>query len=325
MPNRVRFDGRAERFYEVWYFIFNDLASGDGFWIRYTLLNPLDSRPEAGAALWFAYTCKANPARSIAIQRAVGGDFTAPPGEFTIRIGGATLEEGALRGGLEADGHSASWELRYQAAPEPHYYFGERLRRLTARRTSVTLPNPRILLSGQVSVDGRTIDVSAAPGHQAHHWGVERAPRWLWGHCCAFENEQAVLELLAPEGPGGITVTFLNLHTAEWSLRCDGIPSLLRNRSAAGLGFWRFTGYGGERRIVADISVNPEHVQRFVYTSPGYRSSECWNTQVGDCLVRVTRGSSTLEKVLWARGTAAAEIHDERPERIPYAAWRGRT
>ena len=201
MPNRVRFDGTARRFYEVWYFIFNDPASGDGFWIRYTLLNPLDEHPEAGAALWFAHTCRRDPDRSVAIRRNFApGDFEARAGTAAVRIGGATFEEGGVRGGFESAGHSVSWDLRYEPSPQPHYYFGDVLRRLSARRTSVTLPNPQIFLSGDVTIDGRPIHVARGPGHQAHHWGVERAPRWLWGHCCAFDDDPAaVLELLAPE------------------------------------------------------------------------------------------------------------------------------
>src|SRR5213079_1779361 len=86
---------------------------------------------------------------------------------------------GRVRGGFESAGHSVSWDLRYEPSPQPHYYFGDVLRRLSARRTSVTLPNPQIFLSGDVTIDGRPIHVARGPGHQAHHWGVERAPRWL--------------------------------------------------------------------------------------------------------------------------------------------------
>lgn len=327
MPNRVRYDGQAERFYEVWYTIFADRLSGDGFWIRYTLLNPTDSHPQAGAALWFAHTCRSDPGRSLAIQRTFArGSFEAPTGEARCRIGEGLFEEGVFRGALEAEGHSVSWDLRYDPAPAPHYYFGSLLQRLSEARTSVTIPNPRILLSGRVVIDGRALEVDQAPGHQAHHWGVARAPRWIWGHCCAFEDENAVIELLAPEGPGGVTLTFLNLYTPDQDYLCNGPDSLLFNRSACGLGFWRFEGYTGRHQVIAEISVDPKLVQKFVYHAPTYRASECWNTQVGDCLVRIYRGASagsqTLERVFRARGTAAAEVHDERPERIPYTAWR---
>jgi len=325
VPNRVRFDGLAERFYEVWYFIFNEPASGDGFWIRYTLLNPLDSHPSAGGALWFAHTRKADPTRSIAIQRDFGRDgLDAAPGATEITVGGALLREGALRGGFEAGGHRVAWDLAYDPNAEPHYYFGPWLRRIAERRTSVTLPNPQIRLSGTVTIDGETHAVDRAVGHQAHHWGVRRAASWLWGHCCAFdEDESAVLELLAPEGPGGIPFTFLHLHTARHRYFADGLSSVA-HRSVATLGAWRFEGLTAEHRIVVDVSVDPRFVQRFIYLSPDYRKSECWNTQVGDCLVRVFSRRSAGDELRFAlrsRGKAAAEIHDERPERIPYAVW----
>jgi hypothetical protein len=138
-----------------------------------------------------------------------------------------------------------------------------------------------------------------------------------------------VLELLAPEGPAGVTPTFLNLYTAQGEYRSTAIESLLFNRSACGLGFWRFEAYAGGKRIVVDVTVDPRFVQRFVYHSPTYQPSECWNTQVGDSLVRIYRGSrpasQKLERVLRACGTTAAEVHDERPERLPYPAWRSET
>lgn len=322
MPNRVRFDGASRRFYEVWYAIFNDLASGDGFWIRYTLLNPLDSHPEAGAGLWFGYTCKALPEASLAIRKTFPrGSFEASHGASRITIGDALFEEGRLRGGFSAAGRSVAWNLEYPPASEPHFYFGPLIRRFAESRTSVTLPGPRIELSGTVTVDGRTVAVERGPGHQAHHWGVERTPRWLWGHCCAFEEDDAVLEVLAPQGPAGLSVTFVNFRTRDRSYLASDLASLVRNRSCAGLGFWRFEGFTGRRRIVADVTVDPRHVMKFVYTSPSYRTSECWNTQVGDCLVRIYE-RERLERVFRARGTAAAEVHDERPERLAYPAWR---
>jgi len=324
MPNRVRFDGTAQRFYEVWYTIFNDLRSGDGYWIRYTLLNPLDSHPEAGAALWFAYTCRADPSQSFAVKRGFPrGEFEAPPAGTRVQIGSAILENGRFSGELEAEGRSVKWDLHYTPAPEPHYYFRGAIRRFAERRNSVTLPNPRIFLSGDVRVDGQRAAIQDAPGHQAHHWGVERARSWRWAHCCAFENEEATLELLSGEGPGGIEVTFVNLYTHDEVVRCDALGSLLRNSCVCGLGFWKFEGWSDGRRVVADLHVDPVYVQKFVYVSPAYRSSECWNTQTGDGLVRVYGRDGRVERTLRARGTVAAETHDERLDRIPYRSWSG--
>jgi hypothetical protein len=325
MPNRVRFDGSAKRFYEVWYTIFNDLGSGDGFWIRYTLLNPLDDHPKAGAALWFGYTCKADPSRSMTSMRTFpAGSFEASPGADRVRIDRALLEPGIFRGAFTEGGHEVAWDLAYEPSAEAHHYFGPLLRRLTARRTSVTIPNPRILLSGEITIDDRSLTIRNAPGHQAHHWGAQRAPRWIWGHCCAFEDDSTVLEVLAAEGPAGITVTFVNLWTAEGALLCNGADGVAYNRSSSGLGWWQFEGWKGREQVVAEVRVDPRHVAKFLYTSPDYATSECWNTQVGDCLVRwygAESGGRRLRRVLRAHGTAAAEVHDERPERIAYRAW----
>jgi len=325
MPNRPRWDGTTPRFYEVWYFIFTDRATGDGVWIRYTVLNPLASDPAAGATLWLGYTCAADPDRNIAISRTYKlPDFAIAPGAFDLRIGEATLREGALRGSFEAEGRSVGWDLAYVPNVTPHYFFGPRLRRLAERRSSATVPNPQIELAGTVRIDGRVLHVRG-PGHQAHHWGSERAPRWLWGHCSAFvEDDRAIVELLAPQLPGGATPTFVTLHTADGVTACTGGVGLLRNRASAGLGFWQFTGHRGRTRIVVDITVDPRRVQKFVYTSTRLRLSDCWNTQTADCLVRVYEGRhrhEALARVLHARGTAAAEVHDERPERIAYPAW----
>src|SRR5262249_52048082 len=130
-------------------------------------------------------------------------------------------------------------------------------------------------------------------------------------------------ELLAPEGPAGISAAFLHLHTSRARYLADGLASV-HNRAVASLGAWRFEGFTSEHHIVADVCVEPRFVQRFVYRSTAYRASECWNTQVGDCLVRVfsRSGDGSLELTLRSHGKAAAEIHDERPERIPYAAWK---
>ncbi|MGH7803089.1 MAG: hypothetical protein ACREQJ_01975 [Candidatus Binatia bacterium] len=323
MPNRVRFDGTARRFYEVWYFIFNDSVTGDGYWIRYTLLNPLDDDPAAGGTLWFAFTDRDDGGRGVAVKsRFPRESLNVAPGEFRVRIGGASLEDGRLAGGFSADGHEIAWDLAYEPGGEPHFYFGESLRRLTEARSSVTVPNPRIELRGTVTIDGRRAEIARAIGHQAHHWGVEQSPRWIWAHCCDFEeDDRAVLELLSARGPAGVTATFVNLYTKDRAVLCSGPRSLLRNRATSGLGYWRFEGTASEGRIVAEIRVDPADVRGFVYTATDYRRSECWNTQVGDCLVRVYEPSGALVRVLRARGRAAAEIHDSDVARIPYRLW----
>lgn len=328
MPNTPRWDGTRSKFYEVWYFIFTDRETGDGYWIRYTLLNPLDSHPAAGGTLWFGYTCRRNPDLNLAISKTFGAsEIRVAQGALDLSIGPATLREGALSGAFGAYGKRVDWDLSYRPASNPHYFFGGPLRALTQGRSSVTIPNPKIFLSGRLSVNGSTRTIRAAPGHQAHHWGTERAARWLWGHCCNFEEDEgAVVELLSAGVPGGLDLTFANLYASDCKIEASGVSDLFFNRARAGLGYWSFEAYQGPFKLLVDVQTDPRLVLKFVYTSPTYATSECWNTQIGDCLVRLYQRPSRLGrfklcKVLRAYGCAAAEIHDVCLDNIPYPAW----
>jgi hypothetical protein len=336
--NRVRWDGGPRPFYEVWYAIFVDRATGDGFWIRYTLLNPLDSALHAGATAWFAYTCRADPARSFAVTRHFGGGaFHVEPGGEELRFGdgdGASAAGSAdaciwtshgISGSIAAGGHQARWELRFDddgGRGETHLLLPQSLRRVSERRSTLTIPRPQAALTGRISVDGRAVDLVRAPGHQAHHYGPERAVAWDWGHCAHFEEDRsAVVEVLAPLLAGGrLKPTFVHLHTAQHVYRCERTADLLRNRSSAGLGWWRFVGHDEGRRIEVEFASDPARVLPFTYHSTAYAPSRCWNTQTAECLVRVLEsGRETL--LLRSRGLGSAEMHRSDLRDLPYERW----
>jgi hypothetical protein len=342
--NRVRWSGEPGPFYEVWYVIAVEPRSGDGLWIRYTLLNPTDAHPAAGATAWFAWTCRREPERSFAITRHFApGSFVAAPGTGGLVLGepespsGSASEPAAAQpclwddagfsGAIASGEHRVRWELRFgeSSAQEAHLLMPPSLRRFTDRRAILTIPRPRLSLEGTVEIDGRAIEIAAAPGHQAHHYGRERAAGWDWAHCAHFEEDpSAVVEALAPQlGGGRVQPSFLHLHTAERVYRCEGAADLLRNRAAAGLGWWRFTGHEGGVRVVAEFSAATELVLPFTYHSTAYVESRCWNAQIADCLVRVFEGDRPT-RVLRCRGKAAAEMHRTALAELPYEAWHTR-
>jgi hypothetical protein len=309
MPNAVRWDGKAKRFYEVWYFIVQRPETGEAFWIRYTLLNPLDTHPAAGGTLWFAYARKGDLQAGFSIQCTWPGTaLRARTGAFDVAIGDATLTDGKLRGALEAAGHRVSWDLAYAREGNVHYYFGPLLRRLMERKTSVTLPNPLAHFRGRVVMDGREIALEDAPGHQAHHWGRERARGWRWAHCAAFPHAPgAILEALSADKPPLPTMTFLRLATGDEMIDRTSILAALRNRSEVGLGTWRFTAGAGGERLEVELSCDPRSLLRLVYHSPRYEISHCYNSPVADARVRVFRGGAVLRELV-ATGTANAEV-----------------
>jgi len=348
--NAVRWDQGADPFYEVWYLIAVEPSTGDGLWIRYTLLNPLEHRAGAGATLWFGYTCRADPRRSIAITRTFPtGTFTASQGRFDLALGAVSEARrseaehrvsdaseprptaswrdlrlaGEIPSGPDTGGRSASWELTI--TPESHEVdrlMPAWLRAISDRRTALTIPYPRLTVDGEVTIDGQSFAVRGAGGHQAHHWGRARADAWDWAHCAHFEGDPtAVLEALAPVLPGGIRLTFLQLRLGDRVYRCDRLWDVARNRSAAGLGWWHFVAHDGATRIEADLTCAPERMLAFTYLSPSYAASRCWNTQIGDCLVRVFDSDGREQRSLRSRGRAAAEMHRSRRNELPYESW----
>src|SRR5262249_17336913 len=127
--NRVRWSGQAGPFYEVWYVIAVEPSSGDGLWIRYTLLNPSDTHAEAAATAWFAWTCRGAPQRSFAITRHFApGSFVAPPGAGDLVFGApgsatgqpadptalepCLWDDAGFSGAIAAGPHRVRWRLR---------------------------------------------------------------------------------------------------------------------------------------------------------------------------------------------------------------------
>lgn len=315
MPNRVRWDGQAGPFYEVWYLIIQRPATGEAFWIRYTLLNPRDDHPQAGGGLWFAYARRGDPGAGFAIHRVFPGSaLGATLGGVDLTIGGAVLAPGRLTGSFEAEGHHVSWDLRYEECGEPHTYFGPMLRRVMERRTSVTVPNPRAFFTGRIELDGREVDLSGDVGHQAHHWGRERAKGWRWAHCAFFHHApEAVLEVLSADKPPLPNLTFLRLADSGGGIEATSLFRALRNHAEVERGVWRFSGQSWTQRLDVELSADPRSLLRFVYHSPRYEVSYCYNSPVADAHVRLFRRSSPfasweLTRELRAEGTANAEV-----------------
>jgi hypothetical protein len=315
VPNRVRWNGERGPFYEVWYFIIQRPATAEAFWIRYTLLNPRDAHPEAGGGLWFAYARRGDPGAGFAIHRSFpGSTLKALPGSVDLAIGEARLGPGRLKGGFDAQGHSVSWDLEYEESAEPHYYFGPLLRGVLEKKTSVTLPNPRSFFRGMVAFDGREAALSGEVGHQAHHWGRERARGWRWAHCAFFPSAPAaIFEALAADKPPLPTLTFLRLADGEGTMDATSLLAALRNRAEVERGIWRFAGQSSRQRLEVEISADPRSLLRFAYHSPRYELSYCYNSPVADAQLKLYRRGSPfaswqLARELSAEGTANVEI-----------------
>lgn len=312
--NQLRWDGRKPGFYEVYYLKVNDPRVGIAAWLRYTLLAP--QRGDPVAEIWGFFFHRNQPAENAGLKATYPWSETRVeqiPFRFATRS--AELTHAEARGELVGGGRRLRWDLRW----EPN---AATVRLLPFRwmyegpfpRTKVLSPNFDIRLSGFLEVDDRVYPLAGAPGQQAHLWGTRHAARWVWGHCNAFvEDAEAVFEGLSAQIQlGPLPLPMLTLFVLRLDGRMifmNGLSAMIRNRSQAEIGVWRFAGQGPGIRIQGEASTSLEHLVGAIYTDPDGSRRWCHNTKVGDLRLTIHQRSEGgwHRKELTAPGTCALE------------------
>ena len=70
--------------------------------------------------------------------------------------------------------------------------------------TTVLSPNPRVPLSGTVTIDGETLTFDRAVAGQTHLWGKKHAYSWTWGRCAEFGGAQSAAAGLPSGSSAGL-------------------------------------------------------------------------------------------------------------------------
>lgn len=299
--------------YEVWYLTLTHQATGDGFWIRYTLEAPgghgAGAHGPPYAALWFARgSRRPEGGGTFGVHRRFPiADLRAGTGPFQLHLGSAEFADdrqaqGRLRGALVGAGHDVSWDLTFRPnsgvhrhMPDFAYLGGGRL-----VDTVVQAPNLSVLLSGVIQVDGQTYTCQDEPGGQSHLWGKKHAYSWAWAHCNAFEDgpehERAVFEALTAQvrrGPVALPrLTMLTVYPDGLSgeeLAFRGALQLLRNRSAYDPLSYHLVAEDDRARVEGTLSARHEDLVLTEYEDPDGEPAYCHNTVVGGCEVLIQR------------------------------------
>src|SRR5215470_762861 len=152
--NHMVWTRSAEKHYEVWYVTFNDLPTGTGFWIRYTLESPTHEPPYV--ELWFAAFDGRDPRKNVAVRKRFSiADLEAAASPFAVRIGDAVLHHDGARGAIRGAGHDVEWDLAWLPSERTHLYLPGVIYRTSFADTRVVSPNLDVPLRGRVVVDGR--------------------------------------------------------------------------------------------------------------------------------------------------------------------------
>ncbi len=301
--------------YEVWFLTLTDPASGKGFWVRSTLLNPVKGRGEPEAGVWFATFDRADPAGTFGIHRTEAAAEVDPDG-FSVRIGKAEMGTGFARGELEGGGHSVRWDLSYPTGEPTNRLLPDLLYRGSLAPTKPYSPNPSTTVSGTVTLDGRDLRLDAASGQQGHLAGERHAERWAWASCSDFDGEEATVHALTAQGRRGpLTTPYSTFVSIRWQGRWIHLSKLSRKRDF-GLGTWRIDLSTRRHRLTGRIEAPAAHMIRARYQDPDGVPRFCHNSEIASArLALFERRAGGFEEValLESRGTAHAEWAGRTP------------
>jgi hypothetical protein len=324
IDNRMVWDQRRAGRYEVWYSTFNHLRTGTGFWIRYTIDAPTPGHGSPTCQLWFAFFDVEHPERNLALNRKIPlGELEVAYEPFSVRMGTAVLKGGELKGQLEGDTHTVSWDLAFAPSSFTHRHLPDFVYRAEWADTKVLSPNLMIHLNGRVKVDDRTFEFDGDPGCQTHLYGRKHAHSWAWSHCNAYrEDPTACLETLTVrlKKLGLVTppLTFFSLYLGGEVYHFRELTMTPFTRGRWETGQYRIFGVGRRVRIAAVLKCRPEDLVLAQYSDPDGEPCFCHNTEVASAAVTVwTRRSLTAPFKKLCRLTAEAAAHFEYAGRLP--------
>ena len=323
--NALRFTGKEDNHYDLYFVTFNDLESETGYWIRYTLYAPLRRLDRTYVEAWFTFFDRRAPEANFGLyERFPLGALEHAAAPFRLAIGPNELTNGVCRGRREGSGHKARWDLRFEPQQVPFLHFPVSVYTTGQVVAALLMTHYDTRFSGTIDVDGRRIELKGAPGEQGHTWGPKHAHHWLWAHCTHFEDSGAPagLELLSVPAKKDATskepahFVSVQLDGREHRLMSVFDRSKIVNDWRPGL--WRIEAEGETLRVVAEVRARLEDLAEGKYTDPDGEEFYCVACEVADLDARVyLRENSGAEwrpaRELRSRGTTHAEWGDWFP------------
>jgi hypothetical protein len=327
MPKRwndLQWNGRPGH-YEVYYLTFTDTASEIGFWIRYTMVAPLEETGDAATcSLWFCAMDRRNPEANVGRKISFPvSELTADRNPFRLSVDGAWLSNEGMAGSIEEGGERVAWDLVWRPRLDAYGHVHPILRGTKIAKTILFLPHPDLEVSGTVDLAGRRIEISEARGGQAHLWGSKHASRWAWAHCNDFPGHTDAfvdgVSVFVPRfgrelGPNTPVVGRLGGK----DLRSTNPVAVRNNPSDFDLTSWNFEARGRGMKVTGAVTARKEDLVGVTYHDPDGDLAYCYNTEVADMRLEVferARPRAEWEKTdeLRADGRAHFEYAQREP------------
>lgn len=302
--NALRFAG-AGGHVESYFFRANDPARPRAFWLKQTILAPLDGQPVAES--WFIWF-DGEKNRTIA-QRATQPFEQAHfvgSGETSIHLetSAITVElapEGSARGQLDAPEGRVAFDVRWRPSPSPiakplSIFPLKLLRTGPFPKSKLLTPLPAIDFSGRLELPGETVDFSGWPGMQGHNWGKEHAFEYAWGQCL-FPKDDAMVEgftgRVRVAGRTTPRISAMVVRRGGRTYRFDTIFDTWRQQASVDLDRWSLTLRGGDGEATLTMDAAKRPMICLGYGNPNGEPSYCFNSKLAtvDLTVRPSDGA----------------------------------
>jgi len=277
--NVLRWNGERG-FYEVYYIKFNHIASATAYWLRYTLIIPLNGEPMA--ELW-AICFQPRISKILAFKESFlisSAEFSKQ--RFYFRIKAAEISNHYARGKVESGNNYIQWDLTYEPGIYTFYHYPSLIMyKLPIPKTKVLSPNFDIRINGTVVVNGKEYVCRGEPGQQTHIWGTKHAEEWVWANCNAFMDSDAIFEGLSARVKVGSFVTptltplYVRFNGKDYYM--NGLFRSYRNASLINTPEWSFIGRCGRFRFDGEAWGDIKNFAGVEYTDPdGEKLTQRW-------------------------------------------------
>jgi len=303
--------GSSRGHYESWFLRANHPSRGVAFWIRYTIFVPQGRPQDAIGELWAIYFDGERRLIRAAKGEIPIGDCQFARHELEVRIGGATLETGTLRGSASG-AHQIRWALRYRGGGTPMVFLPERTYEARWPAAKALCTRPQVVFDGVLEVDGEAVAIDGWVGSENHNWGSRHTDTYAWGQVVGFDDApEAFLECatarlkMGPFWTPPMTVVCLRFEGRD-----DRLNSKLQMFRAKG-GWkdfdWHFDSAQAGVRIRGRIHAAPADFVSLTYYNPPGGIHTCLNSKLAGCEVTLERPGK-LPVTLTTRHRAAFEI-----------------
>lgn len=324
--NASRFrPGESGGLYESYFLRGNHPERPLAFWIRYTIFCPKGRPQEAQGELWAIYFDGETSKVSAVKESRPITECQFSRDCLDVRIGSATLTDGALDGRAASAEHAVSWRLTFAGGGAPLLLLPEAMYAGGFPKAKALVAQPNAVFSGTLTVDGREIDIKGWRGSQNHNWGSRHTDRYAWGQVAGFDNApEAFLECAAAQvrvGPfWSPRLTLLVLRDGDEEFALNGLWQAARAHGDYDFFSWTLDSRGPQARLHGRIEAPAAAFVGLNYLNPPGGSKTCLNSKLASAEFTLERPGRPA-KTFVTRSRAAFEIlTDRRDHGIAVAA-----